>query len=138
MMNVTRGLFRLWVVGAVLWAIGVGGSTWWAYPKPNVVPTDPALLARLSAVSCPPSILADDFDALTKACNARHRYRETGNWFDENDRRMVSKEEFREAQAKYWREALSSAALVGIIPSIAVLIIGASLVWAVRGFIRDA
>jgi hypothetical protein len=139
-MNVTRGLFRLWVVAAVLWTVGMGGSTWWTYPEPDVVAeagpetwprrpvnaappfdptkpvekvTDPALLAKLNATSAP---------------------RDDGNWFDATGHRVVSKEEFREAQTKYRREALSSAVFLGIMPPIAVLIIGASLAWAVRGF----
>src|SRR5262245_39208624 len=101
-MNWRRGLFRLWVVGTMLWAVGIGGSTWWTYPKPNVVSeaelvenparypkgpdgeiTDPALLAQFEGV-------------------------------DERGRRVVSKEEFRNAQVNYWRGSLSFAALVGI------------------------
>jgi hypothetical protein len=134
-MNVTRGLFRLWIVVSVLWAVGMGGSTWWTYPEPAGIVSEAAVLKKLLDEPTNKSGEAADVTADVLKDFVANYYREEGRMWGSD--RVVSNEEFRDAQIKYWREALSSAALIGIVPPIAVLIIGASLVWAVRGFSRE-
>src|ERR1700732_2904104 len=103
-MNVTRGLFRLWVVAAVLWAIGMGGSTWWTYPQPDVVAeaaaeTWPGRLVDVAPPFDPTKPFREVPDpALLAKLNAASAPRDQGNWFDEMGRRVVSKEEFRESE----------------------------------------
>jgi hypothetical protein len=127
MTNVTRGLFRLWIVGAVLWAIGVGGIAWWTYPKPNVVSEAELVKAWLDNPDESGKAVTDP-NVLARIANSLR-----GSTWGSKDR-VVSNEEFQDAQTKNRREAGSFAAFVGIVPPIVVLIIGASLVWAVRGF----
>jgi hypothetical protein len=105
MTNVTRGLFRLWIVVSVLWAVGAGGAAWYLYPKPET--------------EWVPGWAREDVPSWTRSEAA-------GVWQPRKP----------EDIAKNQREALAVAALAGLLPPIIVLVVGASLVWAVRGFTR--
>jgi hypothetical protein len=100
-----RGLFRLWVVAAVLWAVGAGSAAWYLYPKPELDWVPPEV---------PPW--------------------EQGEHRDPWERASGSKPE---DIAQNQREAIVAAALVGLLPPIVVLVVGAAFVWAFRGFNPD-
>ena len=100
-----RGLFRLWVVAAVLWAVGAGSAAWYLYPKPELDWVPPEV---------PPW--------------------EQGEQRDPWEGPSGSKPE---DIAQNQREAIVAAALVGLLPPIVVLVVGAAFVWAFRGFNPD-
>jgi hypothetical protein len=110
-MRIARGLFRFWVVASILWIALVAGMTWqawpvddWTIPKP---PFDPdAYLAG-----------KPQFDPSKPFSDGKQTYA--------NSKAYVEAEQ---------RDALMKGAAISVAPPVAILILGMSLIWVVRGF----
>jgi hypothetical protein len=109
--RIARGLFRLWVVGSVMWICTVGTVTWWTWPSDF----DPD--AYLSTKSVP------DW--------AR----------DPSPTNVAPKKPDDELPDAPWVKpakppTIQTAAEIALIPPILVLALGVGLGWAFKGF-RD-
>jgi hypothetical protein len=118
MTNVTRGLFRLWIVVSVLWVIGAGSVVWWDYRASNAV---------LSQKCADPDWA---FNPRTKECFPTFVRRLDEEPYDVDAYLREAREEVQRMAV----QNLGYGALATLLPPIIVLIVGASLVWAIRGF----
>ena len=169
-MNITKGLFRLWIVATVMWVGIVGVGTYYVWPmetpdwakdetpewakepaKPgmfdDLIPAKPKVLsdAEFQNYGAPKAKvptwgetkpLSDaEFDALVKA----HKLTPVeGNPFAPTSAKGM----FDDLPDAPWvvkhreevRNTLFGAAAAAIMPSLAVLLLGMSLRWVVRGF----
>ena len=115
-MNVRRGLFRLWVVFAVLWVGGAVVAHWsvidGTYRPMKTAPPDFVASNGVEIWKIPE---AGAFDDLVPR--------------DPKGRRMVPDEEA-------YARAVTDGAAAAILPPIALLLLGAALAWAFSGFSR--
>jgi hypothetical protein len=112
MTNVTRGLLRLWIVVSVMWAVGAGSVVWWEEIGARH-------LSELGTKQCDPPDWV--FNSRTQECLPEWAL-------------QMKEPSDPDAYLRVQRNVLGYAALAALLPPIAVLIIGASLVWVVRGF----
>jgi hypothetical protein len=112
-MNVRRGLFRLWIVGAVIFVIGVSCVS---FGEIKTEFDTAAATSRLGRMLNEPQKDAEAGSTdVTKLSNAE----------------LI--ELYKKSQPNPWAKVGAAAAIAFGVP-LAVLIVGASLVWAFAGF----
>jgi hypothetical protein len=145
--RIARGLFRLWVVGSVMWICTVGTVTWWMWP--NL----PGLTAVDDSVNGPPP-----FDLTQPVAPDMGKSAATKEPFDPD---AYLAEKRKEDAPKAWpgtpvpdeditwrwcrtgasfvhcrtgKATIQTAAEIALIPPKFVLALGAGLGWAFKGF----
>lgn len=148
--NVKRGLLRLWLVGTVFWLIGAGV---WLRPDRTVAHlwSGPSM-AELAfygtgcsvEMGCPPSVPPrwtrpwyeqHHLSASERQSIGEANALESENDFLEEEKANPSWQAADRAQirrADLWR--LANDAGIGFGPSVAAAMLGAALLWAIRGF----
>jgi hypothetical protein len=165
-MQLTRGLFRLWVVASVLWIASVGVMTWQAWPVDDwtIVKEEPVFAPNAKVTPLPefdqkssgrgrkssrPAEPPFDPDAYLKETTPRAETTSVPNWaiesekpsakpqfdpskpFSDGKRTYANSKAFVQAER---RDAVMKGAAIGVTPPVAVLLLGISLIWVVRGF----
>ena len=133
-LRVARGLFRLWIVVAALWIVGVGATTNWdlyLYYQPTLANEEPPGRLQSPAHICSAAKTSQECSALLQAAGKFP--------YDANDLKWSDKGwEFADntimvptgiAWERFWPRAG-----LAFIPPVGVLVIGSAFGWAVRGF----
>jgi hypothetical protein len=146
-MRITRGLFRLWVVASVLWIASVGVMTWQAWPvddwtivkeeavfAPNakvepLPPFDPDAYLKETTPRAETTAVPDRAIESEKP-SAKPQF-DPSKPFSDGKRTYANSMAFVEAER---RDAVMKGATIGITPPVAVLLLGMSMIWVVRGF----
>lgn len=124
-MRVGKGLFRLWIIGAVLWFFAIGA---WLRPDRAIEhlwfgPSHEEL--AMWGLKCADKPSAPDCASLITQWDA----------LSDNIRAEYTLSELAEMRSAWW-SAIRLFVMCVIGPALALLSIGAALLWAMRGF-RD-
>ena len=141
-LQITRGLFRLWLLFSVLWIAGVAVETWWAFPVNKfILPSDLDFI---------PDEYANEFAAY-KACVGTGKSADEcvaiackgtapppgftldQPWAKRADQCVAS----LKPPDKERHSVIQTAFLLAPVPPAFVLAFGSALVWAIRGFRAD-
>lgn len=139
----TSGWLRLWVLTAVIWLGVVAFHSWQKWPRPEITAHNPDFLSQVRPQSalflCPSSGSAEECEKtaemIVKMPNGYHLLLSVPD----------SNPDAQTAAQSYWKvvvlacengiiQYLLLAAMTGIGPSLAVLLLGFGVVWVFRGF----
>jgi hypothetical protein len=131
-----RGLLRLWIVLSVFWIAGVGAVTWATFPA------EVAMLANPQKPGVPDNKTSFDPDAYLAAKQKSgvpdNKKLTDEDWIPLDEppgappppSKSVSAPDRSAERLAY----VQRAAILGVAPSVLVLVVGAALTWVARGF----
>jgi hypothetical protein len=133
-LRIARGLFRLWIVGAVLWVGGVAATTTWShlvYYQPVIVGEQPSGRLQATSDACASVKNAKECSDILTAAGKNPfdafdlKWDGTGWAFPDNA--------VMEPAGVAWEEVWRRVALA-LVPPVSMLVTGWALIWAFRGF----
>ena len=140
-MNVRRGLFRLWIVVALLWAVFIGSLTWEKIYSPVLAPQiyvyeaetrTFADLFQVDDVPHPRTEISFPAEKVTLVLSGNPSHAETKAIVDVFRPGYVDVRHWEAGSGRL--RSIGIALLLHLIPSLLVLGLGALSVWAFAGF----